>query len=351
MKFVLYGRASAQKLPRCRCLFLLLVSLLFSDAAALAFLQPPPPQFTFSSASCSAALTPARLSSTRTAIQDHQVQQAIHARHTVLTVPPDVTGDGADAIASAYAILPREDGGGELSSHFTKVVVVSRAPDANSDGVLAGDDVCGAQSGVVDEQALSFFKTAAADYISVLGCQQVPSCTTVTHPTLDAQLPFIEVMFTGGGVSKKSLKGNLLPIVMQQQSIDFGVAVGDAVHLLVESGGIWQGERVLMVFIGDIIPQANWPGGVEHEVALLAEQGVGNAVRHYSDLAPARRPKDYSVMLAASQTAGLLGMQNAKVFLGGGNGKTGAQSAAVVKWADDRWIGERMALDQEDADN
>mmetsp|Transcript_49319 Transcript_49319/g.115340 ORF Transcript_49319/g.115340 Transcript_49319/m.115340 type:complete len:279 (+) Transcript_49319:24-860(+) len=255
----------------------------------------------------------------------------------------------ADAVASAYAILPREEGGGELSAHFTKAVLVSRAPGANADGVLVGDDVCGAQSGVVDEHALSFFKKAAADYITVLGCGQAPSCTAMTHPTLDAQLPFIEVMFTGGGVSKRSLKGNLLPVVMQQQSIDFGVAVGDAINLLVASGGIWEGERVLMVFVGDISPEKSWLGAVEKEVELLAEQGVGNAVRHYDDIAPEQRPKDYSVMLAASQAAGLLGMQDARVFLGGGNGQTGAQNAAVVKWVDDRWIGERMALDQEDA--
>eukprot|EP00971_Amphidinium_carterae_P109990 2178565-Amphidinium_carterae.2 len=44
---------------------------------------------------------------------------------------------------------------------------------------LVGDDVCGAQSGVVDEHALSFFKKAAADYITVLGCGQVGSASSM----------------------------------------------------------------------------------------------------------------------------------------------------------------------------
>jgi len=297
---------------------------------------------------CAAAISGARVQPATAAVQQEEGHnQAIYARHTVLMVPTDASPDAFKIAASAYSILPRKDGAGELSSHFTKVALVGLAPPASSamSGVLVGDEVCGSKSSTIDQNAQAFFQANAKDYVTLLTCAQVSTCSG--GPALSEQLPFIETMFSGGGVSGRSLQGNFLPIIMQQQSIDFGVAVGDAVNLLVAPGGIWEGERVLLVFSGDIRPQISWPGAVENEVTLLAEQGVGNAVRHYDRAAPGNVPKDYSVFLAAAQVSGLLGMHSSRSFLGGGDSKTGAQYASIIKWIDDRWIGERMALTEE----
>merc|ERR1719377_297997 len=50
----------------------------------------------------------------------------------------------------------------------------------------------------------------------------------------------------------RTIKGNLLPIMIQKQSIDIGSALGEALSALVGPSGIWVHEKVLFVFSSDM---------------------------------------------------------------------------------------------------
>merc|ERR1719321_2428927 len=70
-------------------------------------------------------------------------------------------------------------------------------------------------------------------------------------------MPYLSMIFDEPDpkdASKKlqTIKGNLLPIMIQKQSIEIGNALGEALTSLVGPSGIWNKERVLFVFTSDM---------------------------------------------------------------------------------------------------
>merc|ERR1719321_107622 len=70
-------------------------------------------------------------------------------------------------------------------------------------------------------------------------------------------MPYLSMIFDEPDpkdASKKlqTIKGNLLPIMIQKQSIEIGNALGEALTSLIGPNGIWNKEKVLFVFTSDM---------------------------------------------------------------------------------------------------
>jgi len=227
---------------------------------------------------------------------------------------------GRDLAANAYASMPMGFREGKFGTTFTKFVVVGHSERAKTPlGISLGNDVCG-DPGWVDKDAADFLRKAAPKYLrnlspKVLGCKTDPhSCPERLGETLRQQLPFLSV------ISNASLPGNTLPVMMQTQAAALGVSVGDALALLVGSGGVWEAESVLFVFGADL------SAGVAAEVAdrcdsitaqVVTQKAVPQVSKYMTDLwkadskAPcgkAALPRSYGTILAASRLAGILEM-------------------------------------------
>jgi len=246
--------------------------------------------------------------------------EEISTKHAVLVAPGEPLLAGRDLAANAYASMPTGFREGKFGTTFTKFVVVGHAEQAKSPlGISLGDDVCG-NPGWVDKDAAQYLRMAAPKYLrnlspKVLGCKKDPkSCPERLGETLRQQLPFLSV------ISNASLPGNTLPVMMQTQAAALGVSVGDALALLVGSGGVWEAESVLFVFGADL------SAGVEADIAdrcdlitakVVTEKSLPAVSKHMTELwkagpdtpcGKATLPRSYGTILAASRLAGILGL-------------------------------------------
>lgn len=175
----------------------------------------------------------------------------IETRHLVLIVPSTPLQSG-DVATEAFASMPKVvNEVGDSVAEFTKYVVVGFSQADGPTGLLLGDDVCGG-SGFADDDAVNYFRDDVPETLGNIGprllnCLSDGECANERSPdNLAAQMPFLQA------ITKSKLAGNLLPIVMQNQTAELGAGLGEALALLVGPKGIWEGERVLFVFGSDL---------------------------------------------------------------------------------------------------
>jgi len=308
------------------------------------------------------------------AMSEQPAPAEIRSRHAVLVVPGEPFLAGGKLAAAAYASMPRAVKDGKAGTTFTKFVVVGHAEhSASPQGISLGDDVCG-RAGFSDEDAVRFLKTVVEKYLGslaprVLNCKASPgNCPEPSSPSLDQQLPFLSAL------TNNSLRGHTVPVLLQSQSIQLGVAVGDALALLAASGGVWHAERVLFVFGADMsagLPAEKAELCDTHAAELLTEQGVPQAAKYFQDLwlgkarkedcGPGALPRGYASLLAAARVASMLNLKTTRVEVGSSalpealQGKAGKPAeegqegeppalgyGSLIYWQDGAYIGERL---------
>lgn len=287
----------------------------------------------------------------------------IYTRHAVLAVPSAPVDAGGAVAAWAYAGLPRAPNGAPFLTSFTKVVVVGYG-QGGPRGLSVGSDVC--TGDLVDEEAVSWFrqevtKQASAAFAPVFDCSTSPSmCPTSTSQTLEAQIPFLEELFSGGALdTSRTLAGRVLPVMMQDQTAELGVQVGTTLELMVAEGGFWSSERVLFVFGGggDLSSGLVRSTALERDTETVKEittEGCAGAASYFA-AAPAGEeavPVGFGALLAASRLAEVLGLDTTRstvsssgAFRPDADMYDGAVQgyASIMFWHDYRPLGERQA--------
>jgi len=244
----------------------------------------------------------------------------IYSKHTVLFVPTDPVNGGGGVGIDMYSSLPKESVGGNFTTTFTKFVVVAYSDQPGPRALAVGDDVCGA-TGYTDEAAASALKLQieglGAFGPETTNCSEpVPVCRQQVAPGLKDQLPFLSALL---GPSR-SLKGNLMPLMLHGQGIHLGSRVGDALALLVRPGSIWAAERVLFVFVGDLsegLPKNQAELCDTRTVEFATQRGIPAIAEYFDTLhqgqstegcPPRAAPKGFATLLAAVRVANTLNL-------------------------------------------
>eukprot|EP00747_Dinoflagellata_sp_TGD_P168217 gnl/TRDRNA2_/TRDRNA2_194088_c0_seq1.p1 gnl/TRDRNA2_/TRDRNA2_194088_c0~~gnl/TRDRNA2_/TRDRNA2_194088_c0_seq1.p1 ORF type:complete len:437 (+),score=88.93 gnl/TRDRNA2_/TRDRNA2_194088_c0_seq1:133-1443(+) len=333
---------------------------------------------------CSAATDNKKLDEAVGLMVDHMAglrpPREIYSKHAVLVAPAAPLAHGGAVAAEAFAMLPRSVGDGPFATTFTKVVVLGHAESkgAPMNGMSVGLDVCPDKS-LVDVQAAKFLQRQVPLKLKKLGpvvfdcTEDAEPCFEQTSPSLERALPFVQAAFSGGSTSKRSLKGHLLPVMMQNQSIAEAIRIGDALSLLVQSGGIWFSERVLFVMGGDMshgLHQGFAYGRDNAIVKKLREESTNGAALYLSDLREGKKkggkyigggpeavPHGFGTILAGCRIADNMGLGSswAKVSNSGEYGaltKDNVDSSvdgysAILWWKDDRSLAMRLSSEPE----
>lgn len=214
----------------------------------------------------------------------------IDTRHAVLLVPSAPLLDARGFAGEVYAALPRTVLGPNFTTTFTKFVVVGHAsgnPTNLLDGFSIGDDVCEGSNGLVDSNAVLFLHKRVLEHLASfapkwVNCKQQPggACRQAISQGLAAQLPFIGALLGEG----RTMAGRLLPIMMQRQDVVAATRMGDMLSLMVQEGGIWEAERVLFIFTGDLSQGLSPPEAVacdQRTAELLAKGGVPQVAEYF----------------------------------------------------------------------
>lgn len=272
----------------------------------------------------------------------------IETRHAVLVVPlkPLEAGDvAADAFAGLPKVLTKA---GKSVGDFTKFVVVSTTTkEDGSAGLIVGEDVC-TGSGLVDPDAVAFMQSQVPEHLgfqapAVLKCQR-SECSTDAFETLQHQLPFLQAL------SGDKLKADVLPIVIQNQNLDIGGHLGDALAYLVNDGGLWEGESVLFVFGTDMshgLPSDLAMDCDRKTAELLTTKSSAQVAAFFRDLKSGDAgdwcssdnalPKSRASVLAARRVAELLNLQQSHKLVSNNarvrQAKEAALAASVAKAA------------------
>lgn len=251
--------------------------------------------------------------------------QEINSRHAVMIVPGEPLEVGTRLAAEAYAAMPRTIKDGEYKTTFTKFVVVGHGENTGGPlNIVVGDDVCG-HPGFADADAVQFLRSTVKTALGAMGppmanCKADPEkCPEPSGPTFDEQIPFLDVL------TNSSLKGNLLPIMLEGQSIELGAHVGDALGLLAGSGGVWAAERVLFVFGADFsvgLDASKAMSCDSRTAQVVATGGVPNAALHFKhlwegdveegDCGHKAIPRGFSTIIAAAKTAETLKLSDSR---------------------------------------
>lgn len=195
----------------------------------------------------------------------------LKSHHVILVLPVVPIDAGGEIVAQAFKSLPRKPIG-TPSTSLTKVVLVGHSFEDGYDGITVGDDVC--KSDLVDTTAARWFKdnTNALEILDPI--DKPDCCPTKVNPTIDQQMPYLSMIFDEADPADpqkklQTIKGNLLPIMIQKQSIELGSALGEAVADLIGPGGIYVKEKVLFVFTSDMSHNIKKKFTVELEKALV----------------------------------------------------------------------------------
>jgi len=213
------------------------------------------------------------------------------------------TGEAAVS-ANAYARLPRATGHGPYTTALTKVVLVARSSDVH--GLSLAD------CALTDAAAATWIRDKADHIINGLPldaglCSPEPFMT---------QVPFLNLIFEG------KLEGNVLPLVLGDQTAQTAQQVANLLKTLVAQGGPYKHERVLFVMIGDLSRdlEKKWAIPRDKEtVDNLVSQTFGDMSTYFGELEKVqqpgehRRPFDYAIVLAAAKLATDLGLRGSVV--------------------------------------
>jgi len=296
----------------------------------------------------------------------------VYSHHAVLIAPTDPLKSGGGFAADGYAALPRIIKDGNFSTAFTKFVVVSHGRKLGLDGITFGADVCGAAQ-LTDKIAADYFRSDAMERLGhyvprMLSCAKLGNCEQHELPIgVASQLPFLAAISGPGS----PLKNNVLPVVLHGQGVRLAARLGDALSLLVQPGGVWEAERVLFVFSGDLslglaAVQADLCDTKTAE--LVSERGVPQIASYFDGLlkgqaqegcpGPAAAPRGYAPMLAAARVAENLDLANRRAVVAhdappGGDEKPGWKSFSgpvlgsmyVIFWKELRSPGEKIAAE------
>lgn len=293
--------------------------------------------------------------------------EEISTNHAVLIAPTEPLTTAGGFAAEVYASLPRDLVGGHFTTVFSKFVVVGHSRKQGPPGISLGDDVCG-DDGFTDEMATQFLNTQVPRQLGshapkVVECRQASGpCSERLAPGLERQLPFLGALLGPG----RSLKGNLMPVMMQGQSLLLAARTGDALSLLVHTGGIWEAERVLFVFAGDLskgLPAAQEGVCDEKAAEVIMKRGVPQVAEYFGALlggavkegcpGPLAVPRGFGPILAATRVASRLKLQRRRALvahtgLPSGEshfselGKPVRGFIAAIFWEDTRSVWERL---------
>jgi len=265
--------------------------------------------------------------------------------------------------------LPRRLDGKTFTSSFTKFAIVGSGRDSIV-GVTVGDDVCEAKGGLTDEAAADYFRDEVQQQLSshapeLLSCVSHPEACSGKAIGVQEPLAFLGALLG----PRRSLKGNVLPVVMHGGSITSGARLGDAMALLVAPGGIWEAERVLFVVSGDFSEGLD-AAQAEHcdsaSAELMAQGGVAQAAAYFEALrsgasmhgcagGAGAAPRDVSPIMAAIRIAERAQLIRRRALIGhDGTGPsidwrkssvnpTIRGYAAVLFWENSRSVWERVA--------
>eukprot|EP00444_Apocalathium_aciculiferum_P050601 CAMPEP_0183514424 /NCGR_PEP_ID=MMETSP0371-20130417/12868_1 /TAXON_ID=268820 /ORGANISM="Peridinium aciculiferum, Strain PAER-2" /LENGTH=396 /DNA_ID=CAMNT_0025711819 /DNA_START=1 /DNA_END=1192 /DNA_ORIENTATION=- len=290
----------------------------------------------------------------------------IYSRHAVLVVPTDPINGGGGIGIDMYSALPKKNVGGNFTTSFTKFVVAAHSTHQGQKMFAFGDDVCGA-SGYTDSAAANYLQTQI-DHLGSFGpevtnCSQPGICIEHLAPGLQQQLPFLGALLG----PTRSLKGNLMPLMMHGQGIRLGSRLGDALASLTKAGAVWAAERVLFIFVGDLsvgllAVQADVCDTKTVEIAT--QMGVPQIAEYFDTLlsgktregcqGPRAAPVGYASILAGARVAAKLKLLRRRSFVSHRTKytqdlttfeKTVRGFASMVFWDDTRSPGEVLGAE------
>lgn len=243
--------------------------------------------------------------------------EEVYTHHAVLISPSNPILSGASFAADAYAALPRVLKNGNFSTAFTKFVVVGHGPQQGLEGITFGEKVCGPVD-LVDTLASDYFRKHALPRLGhyvpkLLHCAETGTCKERDLSMgLAGQLPFLQAISGKGS----RLQANVLPVVMHGQTVWTATRLADALALLVQPGGVWEAERVLFVFAGDLsrnLPAVQADLCDTKTAEIVSQRGVPQIAAYFDGLlsgqardgcpGPAAAPAGYGPMLAAARVA------------------------------------------------
>lgn len=293
--------------------------------------------------------------------------EEVSTKHAVMVVPSAPLLAGGRKVAKYIASLPREIKDGQSVTAFTKFVVVGHGEHtAEPIGISLGDDVCGGK-GFCDMEAVRTLRTSIKKQLGTTGprflkCKVYPGdCPERSSPMVEMGIGFMNAL------SHNGVRGNIIPIMMQSQSPELGVALGDALALLIASGGAWQKERVLFLFPGDLSGAKNRAQAQicdTRTLEVVTGQGAPQIVRYLADLWAGKImkgdcnkesvPRSYGGLLAAARVANSLGLKQRKfeimntrdnqATVGGDDLVMGYST--VLFWQDEGLPGEKLGAQQ-----
>merc|ERR1719428_752722 len=163
--------------------------------------------------------------------------------------------DGGEIVAQAYKALPRKPIAATATTSLTKVVLIGHSYVDGYDGITVGAEACKAE--LVDKKAADWFKKYTMKPPVMNRRDEPDCCPTKVNPTIDQQMPYLSMIFDEPDSKDphkkaRTINGNLLPIMIQRQSVELGSALGEALTALVGPNGIWKKEHVLFVFSSDM---------------------------------------------------------------------------------------------------
>jgi len=226
---------------------------------------------------------------------------------------------------------------------------------------------------LVDKKAADWFKKNTMNPMVLSRLDAPDCCPTKVNPTIDQQLPYLSMIFdepdpNDSTKKARTINGNLLPIMIQKQSVDIGNALGEALTSLVGPSGIWNKENVLFLFSSDM------SHGIKKKFALpidkaivqtLVNGGFGPMVNMINkdkahDQNPGgpadfvtKAPYGYSAVLAAAKLAENLKYRGAPMAITSSGAYEGkilvnalepVRGYATIDWiGDTRTVGEKAA--------
>lgn len=203
------------------------------------------------------------------------VLSQLDSKHVIMILPVVPVFEGGEIIAQAFKALPRKPV--NYLTSLTKVVLVGHSYVQGQDGITVGAEAC--REDLVDKEAAKWFTQNTMNPMVLNRLEEPDCCPTFVNPTIDQQMPYISMVFDepdpeGETPTSKArtVKGNILPIMIQKQSVDIGNALGEALTSLVGPSGIWNKERVLFVLTSDM------SHGIKKKNALPLDKELVNTI-------------------------------------------------------------------------
>lgn len=300
---------------------------------------------------------------------DATVLGQVESRHVLMVVPVVPIDKGGELVAQAFKGLPRKPVGMATTS-LTKVVLIGHSYVDGNDGITVGSEACRAD--LVDQEAADWFKQNTMNPVVLNRIDTPDCCPTMVNPTIDQQMPYLSMVFdepnqTDALEKARTIKGNLLPIMIQRQSVDIGNALGEALTSLIGPSGIWNQEKVLFVFTSDMSHGIKKKFALPNDKAMvnvITNSGFGPFVNEVNKVKAedenpgtaefvTRAPYGYSTVLAATKLAENLhyrgspmavsssGFYEGKILV---NGLDPVRGYATIVWiGDTRTVGEQAA--------